>query len=370
MRTVAACLIVRNESKVIQRCLDSLVGLVDQIAIVDTGSTDDTLRVIEGLPYRPKIYLNQRPWVNFGHNRTELVRLASPKADYLLMVDADQTAHGSFPVDLTADAYRVALQSGALAWDNTLLIRSALPWRYVGVTHEYLTCDQQIKTERLEGFSLTEHADGGDRPPGYQPRWEWDAAQLEREVAKPNPSPRDVFYLARTYDDLAATRPADPRAGDWRGQAIRRYSHRSQMAGGYQDEAWWSLYRLGALTVDGGGLTHLLTAFDRQPHRWEPVWEACQHLNRQSRYQLSYALSRHCLTFPPKPEGLFVRLDVYDYLLAFEHSISSHWVGRYQESYDVCRQLLAVPNLPAEIVDALRRNIAYPAERLGIRLVA
>ena len=38
--TISACLIVRNESLVLERCLSSLSGAVDEIVVVDTGSTD------------------------------------------------------------------------------------------------------------------------------------------------------------------------------------------------------------------------------------------------------------------------------------------------------------------------------------------
>ena len=42
MPTVSLCMIVKNEEAVLARCLDSLNGLMDEIIIVDTGSTDST----------------------------------------------------------------------------------------------------------------------------------------------------------------------------------------------------------------------------------------------------------------------------------------------------------------------------------------
>ena len=40
--TISACLIVKDESSVLQRCLSSLKGVADEIVVVDTGSTDNT----------------------------------------------------------------------------------------------------------------------------------------------------------------------------------------------------------------------------------------------------------------------------------------------------------------------------------------
>src|SRR4051812_49603602 len=95
--TVAACLIVKNEALVIGRCLDSLRGIVQAVVIVDTGSTDNTVEVVRNLKYPVPVYLHERPWKNFAHNRTELLELARPGAEYLLLLDADQTVAGSLP---------------------------------------------------------------------------------------------------------------------------------------------------------------------------------------------------------------------------------------------------------------------------------
>ena len=42
MVEISLCMIVKNEEKVLARCLDSIAGLMDEIIIVDTGSTDKT----------------------------------------------------------------------------------------------------------------------------------------------------------------------------------------------------------------------------------------------------------------------------------------------------------------------------------------
>ena len=45
MATVSLCMIVRNEEKVLARCLDSVRGIADEICITDTGSTDKTREI-------------------------------------------------------------------------------------------------------------------------------------------------------------------------------------------------------------------------------------------------------------------------------------------------------------------------------------
>ena len=45
MTTISLCMIVKNEEKVLARCLDSLQDLMDEIIIVDTGSQDQTREI-------------------------------------------------------------------------------------------------------------------------------------------------------------------------------------------------------------------------------------------------------------------------------------------------------------------------------------
>ena len=54
MITISLCMIVKNEERILARCLDSVKDLVDEIIIVDTGSADATKRI--AAEYTDKIY--------------------------------------------------------------------------------------------------------------------------------------------------------------------------------------------------------------------------------------------------------------------------------------------------------------------------
>ena len=45
MVTISLCMIVKNEEKILDRCLSTVADLVDEIVIVDTGSTDATKEI-------------------------------------------------------------------------------------------------------------------------------------------------------------------------------------------------------------------------------------------------------------------------------------------------------------------------------------
>jgi glycosyltransferase involved in cell wall biosynthesis len=108
MPSICLCMIVKDEAAVIERCLESVRDLIDTWVICDAGSSDGTQRLVEAVLEDIPGCLHERQWRNFGYNRTELMRLAAGRGDYLLLLDADMTVTfdraklGS----LQADAYR------------------------------------------------------------------------------------------------------------------------------------------------------------------------------------------------------------------------------------------------------------------------
>jgi glycosyltransferase involved in cell wall biosynthesis len=44
---IILCMIVKNESKIIERIIKSVLQIVDEISICDTGSTDNTVEIIK-----------------------------------------------------------------------------------------------------------------------------------------------------------------------------------------------------------------------------------------------------------------------------------------------------------------------------------
>ena len=85
MVSISVCMIVKNEERVLARCLDSLSGLYEELIIVDTGSTDRT-KEIAGR-YTDKVYDFQ--WIgDFSAARNYAFSKAS--CDYIYSADADE----------------------------------------------------------------------------------------------------------------------------------------------------------------------------------------------------------------------------------------------------------------------------------------
>jgi glycosyltransferase involved in cell wall biosynthesis len=89
--SICLSMIVKDEADVIERLLASVRGAIDSWVICDTGSTDGTQDLIRNAMKDIPGALFERPWRNFGENRSELMELAAGRADYLLLLDADMT---------------------------------------------------------------------------------------------------------------------------------------------------------------------------------------------------------------------------------------------------------------------------------------
>ena len=83
--TLSLCMIVKNEEKMLKDCLASVQDIVDEIIIVDTGSTDTTLGIAKH--FNAKIY--HYKWNgNFSDARNESISHAT--GDWILWLDADE----------------------------------------------------------------------------------------------------------------------------------------------------------------------------------------------------------------------------------------------------------------------------------------
>lgn len=86
--TITGAVIVRNEERCIKRCIDSLVTIFYEIIIVDTGSFDNTLNILNSYPSDKLKIFNTKWEDDFSKSRNIAIHEAS--CEYIFFVDADE----------------------------------------------------------------------------------------------------------------------------------------------------------------------------------------------------------------------------------------------------------------------------------------
>ncbi|HEX3466222.1 MAG TPA: glycosyltransferase [Candidatus Elarobacter sp.] len=350
-RTICLCMIVRDESTIVARALASVRPIVDYWVICDTGSTDGTpdevLRAMDGIPGE----LHRVPWVNFGRNREESLRLARGKADYLLILDADMIAnvHAPFKHELTADSYDIRYE-GSVDYGQPMLLANRHDWRYEGVTHEYVYAPTASPSLPFTALTYTHLADGANRSDKF-PR---DIALLSAEVERDPSNARNVFYLAQSYKDVG--RHAD---------ALAWYEKRVAM-GGWDEECWYARYMAAAMRANLGHDERdvriaLLDAFAERPWRLEPLYQLVKSLREREAFELAYAhaaVAHGEIPYPAR-DRLFIERDVYEVLLRLEYGIAAFATSRFAEAVEAFDRVLEADDAPAWVVDSARRGRAF-----------
>ena len=364
-KTICLNMIVKNEKDVIERCLNSVKPIIDYWVIVDTGSTDGTQEIIKEYMKDIPGELYERPWKNFSHNRNEALEFAKTKADYVLIMDADDILKfdPSFVLpELTYDAYRFQIRHNGTTFYRYQLINMSRPWKWEGVLHEYLFCPHTITSTTMDGVTYVRTEEGArSKDPA---KYKKDVAVFEEALKEDPCNSRYVFYLAQSYRD--AEEPE---------KAIEWYSKRVEM-GGWEEEVFYSMYQIARMEEQlKKPIESVIASYYRahrfRPHRPEPIYHLASIFRSQKQYALAYSIirSRGFIPQPAKPDVLFVEswMDHYGFLI--ELSISSFHVGRYQESLDACDALLAIEDLPSGWRKQTQINREYATKKLGSEVV-
>lgn len=351
----AICLnmIVRNEAHVVCEALDSLASYITSWVIVDTGSDDGTQDVIRdhmaslGIPGE----LHERPWRDFGSNRTEALNLAQGHGDYIWVMDADDILVGTPELgNLEAGCYSVRYQMGGdVTWWRRQLFRDGLPWRYEGVVHETPACDASFTDARLEGDYYIDYRQVGYRSLAGE-KYARDAEVLLAELERNPNDLRSMAFLAQCYFN----------AGDH--SNARKWNERRIELG---DKSYLVLQQI-AMSMQHVGepwpdvQDAYLRAWEFQPSRAEPLYSIAESYRIAGRFQLGYLFAKRAAQIPlPEGDDVFVWSDVYAWRAVDEQAVCASQLGRHAEAFAFCRYVVAWPDVPDDERQRVAGNRDY-----------
>jgi glycosyltransferase involved in cell wall biosynthesis len=197
--TISACMIVKNEEKLLPQCLESIKDVVDEIIIVDTGSTDKTVEIAES--YGAKIF--HHPWENdFSKHRNQSISYAM--GDWIFILDGDEEVIQWDDQLLTIlkkegiDSIHVKVENiygkgGGEAWHNSIrLFSNNKRINYQGKVHNQLTGTKNSSPSSMviyhRGYCLD--------PEAEEQKYSRTVTLLEQEIEKDPSNPKYHHYLA------------------------------------------------------------------------------------------------------------------------------------------------------------------------------
>ena len=376
--SICLTMIVKNESEVIKRCIDSVKDYINYWVIVDTGSTDGTQDLIKDImkEYGIPGELHERPWVDFGHNRTENLQYAKGKSDYRLIIDADDVLfvedkkNNPF-LNIDKDFYKIKIKLGSLSYYRSQLIKGDQDWKYVGVLHEYLAGPRDIKLEEdfLNGVEMHASVSGHNREIKGKDKYYNDALIFEKAIIT---TPKDelpidlerryVFYMAQSYRDAGMHE-----------RSIEAYQRRVDL-GGWEEEVYISKYWIARQKQimdfsESEIVDSYLKAWEYRPNRLEALYHLIKYLGSNKRYALAFALSSIGMKTSPCHDILFVEDEIWKWRMPDEYSVLAYYNGNPNEAYRTTTLIINSPyfdSIPEFEKERINKNLEFYKKAINI----
>lgn len=358
--TVCLNMIVKDESKNIIDCLKCVVDYIDYYLIVDTGSTDNTIELIETFMEEHgkegkvishifetcECHPNDKTWYfDFEKNRNYAIEQAqlqdeTKNATYLMFMDADDRVYGKIPVgeilSHKLDVCQLDLHYGGMVFPRNIFMKNdpSLNIRYEGALHETLDISKVSKIKLFQGdYHIIGNSDGycsriTDRHEKY-------ALIFESILEDPNCKnrSRQIFYCAQSWKD----------AGNI-DKAIEYYKIRAEMKEGYTEERYISYYRLAQLylqkKMDWNIIEKMcMMAYNICLYRSETLYIIQDHYKNNGNLTKAVEIGELAVKIPMPSGSLFVDKDIYNIHIPFTLAVSYYLLGKFRESYYYCEKI-------------------------------
>jgi glycosyltransferase involved in cell wall biosynthesis len=201
MISISLCMIVKNEEEVLERCLQSVLKLVDEIIIVDTGSTDATVEIAK--KYTDHVY--DIEWID-DFSKARNYSFSKATKDYILWLDADdvllEVDQEKFltiknqldsTIDIVSMYYNIAFDENGkptYQYRRNRLVKRNKGYKWIGYVHEYL---EVYGHTLFSEIAITHRKAEKEKPPNTRRNLE---IYRKKQKQGKNFSVRDKYYFA------------------------------------------------------------------------------------------------------------------------------------------------------------------------------
>jgi hypothetical protein len=343
----------KNEEHVIIDTLNSVYKHIDYWVICDTGSTDNTCKLISDFFTEKNIpgELWVDEWSGFEINKSLLFERCYNKSDFLLHLDADDWLMGDFNTDelynTKADKYILTMKRGSSVFKASVLYNNKIKWKYVGVAHNIIVCLNKTNiTESSHFIRDTLWVDNNERGARmFDPsKYIKDARALKEQFFQVlNDDPhnilnRSAFYCAQSYMDANHHK-----------EAIQWYTLYTKLQNTWIEEVFESHIRIARCMIhlnyeDDSIINQMNKAIAIFGDRAEPYYILGKYFNDKSNTILGYKYlklaQQQKLSVVNEKYTLFVKPSAYGKYLNDELSVSCYWTKRYDEGLSLINKII------------------------------
>lgn len=379
---ICLSIIVKNESQVIERMLNSVYPILDYYCIVDTGSTDGTQEIITNFFNSKGIegILVQHEWKNFEDARNKALQetkkfLNDKKVEngfgYWQDADEELIIPTNFNINTlknnlsTYDGANILINYGSQNYYRTQFFNISKDWRWYGPVHEVLICDGPIKIAPIEGISVLVRSDGNSWvAETIQQKYEGHAKILENYVANDEKKdPRWLFYLAQSYRDAGGEENLK--------KSLYWYEKRANTVDGYWEENYFSaLMAANIKSKLNYSIEEVINSFllcgKHNKWRIEHLVPVILHYQSIKEFDLAYIYGLRAIQcdgkLPMPNSSLFVDREIYQWKIFDIHALSCWYSGRKEESKEIFKKLMKAVNfglVPESQYERIKQNQKY-----------
>lgn len=358
--------IVKNESKVILKMLESVYSIIDYWHIVDTGSTDGTQDIIKNFFHEKNIPgdLTEITWKDFSTSRNEALKGLKGKVDWGFWIDADEILefknnghdHKKNLVDklkkfheLNVDGVFISSKYGQTIYKRLNFFNlNNNEWYWFGPIHEYL---KNNKKESKNTFydeiyiSVGKHFGNSWTSQTTKEKYE-KYIKILKEYIEENQdldNSRWIFYLAQSYKDTGCPSYYDD-VIDWYNKRIN-YHHE-----GYTEEKYISQLNISKFKViskkysESDILFSFLQCSNFNNKRIDHFEWVIEYYHSKKNWELAYLYSSYAIknmlnNISQIESFMFLNSKLYNWKMFDIHCMSCFYTNRKEEMQEYAKKL-------------------------------
>lgn len=368
-------IICKNEEPVILRSLKSVEDFVDAYCIYDTGSTDNTKKIIQefldnqNLPYE----FFEGKFNNFSDARNRVLNQSKDLGEIVYWHDADEYMNLSSEdkKDLKEKVIEL-FKNGAQSIDTEIIfpditydrksffLANNFIWK--GAIHEYLVA-KKPETRFFKVGEITKVTNEGHSH--SDPEKSKKYGFILKEEWEKNQNPRDLFYAANSWRDYYLSDKTDKERLIYSNLAAQMYLKRSQIDEGFKEEQYQSLIYCSDLINPDLKLKVLFYCEELSINRIEHLFLIAWDFYEDGCYKSAFNFTKKAVNKwlnNQQHYKLFLNHSIYDWKLWDLHMVLAS-LNQDKKEYEIAKTFLLLalnnPNItiPEKSLTRIKQNL-------------